>query len=211
MSTEGNQLDSLVHLRREVVGQIRFDPSEGLKDRLNDLFIPARRELGRKSLFLSSQYRLIATQLPGGAIQGEQGQKAERIQRALRRGNDRPNPLGKYMRHASSMRSYGELFALQFAVHLDPQIIAAIANDELLSDQAIIPDRERNIKAILVYDAAHILEGKKRDMAVRAIGSYVTGQDILFEDGGDGQQKSPNSQAYTTKLRFTFSPPHHHV
>lgn len=209
MSTEGTQPDSLGNLSREVVGQIRFDPSEGLKERLEDLYLPTKRDLGRRSLFLSSQYRLVTRQGPGGVVQGEDGQVAERIRNALRRGNNRPNHLGSYMRQAEAMRGGRDFFALQFAIHLDREIAKAIDSDEMLSRQPILEPRERALKVVFVYDARSIFSDGQRERAVRSIGRYVTGQDIIPLDGGNRQQKSPNRGAYTTNARFTFTPLHH--
>ena len=213
MSTEGAPDTSLVPFTysREAIGQIRFDPSEGLRERLADLFIPAKREIGRRSLFLSSQYKLIAQQASGGVIKGKEGQVAEHIDRALRPGKDRNNRLGKYMRKATVERGGQELLALQFAVHLDPQIMAAIDRDVILASEPLLPQGVGVVKAVLVYEAANIVEGKERDKAIRAIGTYVTGQEIILPNGGNIEQKSPNLQAYTNNLRFTFSPPHLHV
>ena len=75
MSTEEPELAPLVHFHfnRKVIGQIRFEPDEGLHERLADLYMPEyRRELGQRSLFLSSQYRLVSEQGPGGVIKREQ-------------------------------------------------------------------------------------------------------------------------------------------
>lgn len=209
MNTEGTQSDSLGGLSREAVGQIRLDPSDGLKERLLDLYTPATRKLGEKSLYLSSQYRLVTYQGPGGIVRGEDGQIAERISKALRRGSNRPNHLGRYFRRAEEQRGGRNFLAFQFAVHLDPQIISAIDEDEMLQQQPILQPSERTIKTVLVYDGDSIVNGVLRERAIRSIGKFVTGQDIIPVDGGDSQQKSPNNQAYTVNARFTLSPHHH--
>lgn len=210
MSTEGTPQDPLARLpiSREAIGQIRFDPSEALLDRLTDLYLPVKREVARRALFLSSQYKIIAQYGPGGVAQGEEGQLAERLDRALKPGVNSQNHLGRYMRQATVDRNGREFFALQFAVHLHPQIVSRIESDEKLSEELIFPRRDRVIKAFLAYDAEYILDGKRRDAAVRNIGKFVVGSEIMPHDGGEEGQLSQQPHAYVTNLRFRFSSPH---
>ncbi len=211
MSTEEPELAPLVHFHfnRKVIGQIRFEPDEGLHERLADLYMPEyRRELGQRSLFLSSQYRLVAEQGPGGVIKGEQGQIAEHIERALMPGAKRNNHLSRYMKQAEAVRNDREFLALQFAIRLDPQIVATIDNDELLGQQALLPGRDRAMKAIIVYEVATILREERRARAIRAIREYVTGSAIANPEDEYINRQLPPSQAFTTNLQFVFPPRH---
>ena len=210
MSTEGTPQDTLAHLsmRREAVGQIRFEPSESFCERLADVYLPEKREMARRAIFLSSQYRVVAQLGPGGTPRGVEGQVADRIHRSLQFGKDRRHLLGRYMRRADKIIGGHEMTALQFAIHLDPRVAAAIHGDEMLIEEQLLQERSPIIKALLVYDGASIHEGKKRDAAIRAIGEFVTGYEIIPADGGNEAQKSPNQAAYTSNLRFAFSPIH---
>lgn len=213
MSTEGTELAPVVHFppNREVVGQIYFDPDKELQERLTGLYLPEyRRELGRRSLFLSSQYRLVAEQGPGGVIKGRQGQIAKHIERALEPGAKRNNHLSRYMKKAEAKRNDREFLAFQFAVRLDPQIVARIDNDEILRQEALLPGRSRSIKAVIVYETDKILKDEQRERAIRAIREYVTGSSIAHVDHENENRLSPHSRAFTTNLQFVFPPPHHH-
>ena len=208
MSTRGTPRENLAHLSisRDAVGQIRFEPSESLRERLVDVYLPEKREMAQRAIFLSSQYRVVGKLGPGGTPRGVEGQIADRIHRTLQLGKDRRHHLGRYMRRGEKLMNGHELMALQFAVHLDPRVVAAIRSDTMLKGEQLLQDRNPSLKALLVYDGASIHEGRKRDAAVRAIGEFVTGYEIIPIEGGDETQESPNQDAYTSNLRFAFTP-----
>lgn len=207
MSTEGHSEESLVHLpyHREAIGQIRFDPSEEMADSLAGLYQPDRRESAKKGMYLSSQYRLVADQAPDGAIQGEAGRKAEYLKRALARSVTTKKRLSSYMRHAEANINGYDMFALQFAVYLDRATVNAISGDELLSAEPILERRKNIVKAVKVYEVKDMLTGRDRERALRSLGKFVTGMDLMPKNGGSERMVSPNSQAYVDNVRFAFS------
>lgn len=207
MSTEGYPNDSLVHLpyHREAIGQIRFDPSDELKVRLAALYQPPKRDLARRGLYLSSQYRMIAEQAPDGVIRGEAGQKAEHLRRALGRSVSITKRLSAYMRQADAVIDDKELFALQFAVHLDRATITAIDSDQTLASEPILQPKSTTIKVLKVYEVADMVGGRERDRAIRSLGSFVTGMEVMPHGGGDERIVSSNNRAYVENARFTFT------
>lgn len=207
MSTEGHSEESLVHLpyHREAIGQIRFDPSEEMAHCLAGLYQPDRRESAKKGMYLSSQYRLVADQAPDGVIQGEAGRKAERLKRALGRSVTTKKRLSSYMRHAEANINGRDMFALQFAVHLDRVTINAIDGDEILSTEPILENRATTLKAIKVYDTNDMISGRDRERALRSLSTFVTGMEILSKGGGDERRMSPNDDAYVDNVRLTFT------
>lgn len=207
MSTEGYPNDSLVHLpyHREAIGQIRFDPSDELKEQLAGLYQPEKREIAKKNMYLSSQYRLVAEQAHDGVIRGEAGRKAEHLRRALARSVTKTKRLSGYMRYAEANIHGHDMIALQFAVHLDRATINAIDSDEELSNEPILAPRSTAIKAVKVYDTKDMIGGRERERALRSLGAFVTGMELLRKGGGDERRVSPNDDAYVDNVRFTFT------
>ncbi len=192
---------------QELVMQMHFDPGDELRERLSELYLPSARDIGRRGLFLSSQYRMVTERLPGNRLAGNDGQKVAHIGNALKHSSGQ-NRLAQYMRLASAMRNGREYVALQFAVHLHPRTIDTLRSDELLQGEPILPPNENAVKAIVVYEANSILDGDHRQATLRKIGQFVSGLDILPHDGGNPQRRSLNQGAFVTNARFTASTPH---
>ena len=206
MTAEAGPYDNVTPLPgREVRGQIRFDPNEEFEEHLSGLFLPEKRELGRRGLFLASQYVLVSRLAGSQSLAGKDEQKAARLRRALQHGKDSQHRLNRYMQFAERTLGDHEFIALQFAIQLHPRTIHDIEHDDILRVEPLLRDGETAIKAVLVYEGSSIYGEKEREALIRKIGDYVMDDGITGRLESATQRRSPNSQAYVTNPRFTFS------